>query len=96
MYKKVSAEAESCPTEDQTSMEEKKPRGFARMDPEKHREIARKGGANVPNDKRSFSRDRVLAATAGRKGGIGTPPESRSFSLNRELARDAGRKGRGK
>jgi general stress protein YciG len=35
-------------------------RGFARMNQEKQREIARKGGANVPNEKRSFSQNRAL------------------------------------
>ena len=44
-------------------------RGFASMDPERQREIARKGGASVPSEKRSFSQDRSLAADAGRKGG---------------------------
>ena len=44
-------------------------RGFASMDPERQREIARKGGASVPSEKRSFSQDRTLAASAGRKGG---------------------------
>lgn len=44
-------------------------RGFASMDPEKQRAIARKGGESVPNEKRSFSQDRSLAAAAGRKGG---------------------------
>ena len=44
-------------------------RGFASMDPERQREIARKGGASVPGEKRSFSQDRSLAAEAGRKGG---------------------------
>ena len=44
-------------------------RGFASMDPERQREIARKGGASVPSEKRSFSQDRGLAAQAGRKGG---------------------------
>jgi len=43
--------------------------GFASMDPEKRRAIARKGGASVPAAKRSFSRDKDLAANAGRKGG---------------------------
>jgi len=47
----------------------KKMRGFACMTPERRREIAKKGGASVPSDKRSFSKDRALAATAGRKGG---------------------------
>lgn len=44
-------------------------RGFASMDPARQREIARKGGASVPSEKRSFSQDRSLAAQAGRKGG---------------------------
>jgi general stress protein YciG len=44
-------------------------RGFAAMDPERRREIARKGGASVPGEKRSFAKDRDLAANAGRKGG---------------------------
>ena len=44
-------------------------RGFASMDPEKQKLIARKGGQSVPDEKRSFSQDRGLAAAAGRKGG---------------------------
>ncbi|NBJ13133.1 con-10 family general stress protein [Microvirga arsenatis] len=44
-------------------------RGFASMSPEKQREIASKGGKSVPAEKRSFSRNRHLAAEAGRKGG---------------------------
>jgi general stress protein YciG len=49
------------------------------MDPDRRREIARKGGASVPGEKRSFTRDRDLAANAGRKGGSssrggGRPP----------------------
>ena len=44
-------------------------RGFASMDPDYQRELARRGGASVPGDKRSFSQDRALAAKAGKKGG---------------------------
>ncbi len=44
-------------------------RGFAAMDPERLREIASRGGASVPSDKRSFAQNRTLAADAGRKGG---------------------------
>jgi general stress protein YciG len=44
-------------------------RGFAAMDAEKLREIARKGGRSVPDEKRSFSQNRQLASEAGRKGG---------------------------
>jgi len=68
-------------------------RGFARMDRDKQREIARKGGANVPNEKRSFAQNRQLASEAGRKGGRRVAPQARSFSQNRALAAEAGRKG---
>lgn len=44
-------------------------RGFASMDAEKQREIARKGGRSVPSEKRSFSQNHKLASDAGRKGG---------------------------
>ena len=50
-------------------MTEKSKRGFGGMSPEKRTAIATKGGSSVPNDKRSFSKDRTLAAEAGRKGG---------------------------
>ena len=48
-------------------------RGFASMDEDKQREIARKGGASVPAEERSFSRDHELASEAGRKGGANLP-----------------------
>jgi len=59
-------------------------RGFASMDEEQQRRIASKGGRSVPNEKRSFSIDRRLAAEAVRKGGHASqgsarkrkPPES--------------------
>lgn len=44
-------------------------RGFAAMDPDKRREIARKGGASVNPANRSFAKDRDLAAAAGAAGG---------------------------
>ncbi|MDB5506537.1 MAG: hypothetical protein JWR75_1175 [Devosia sp.] len=44
-------------------------RGFASMDEDKQREIAKKGGESVPDEKRSFSKDPDLASEAGRKGG---------------------------
>jgi uncharacterized protein len=72
---------------------QKSNRGFASMDQAKQREIASKGGQSVPPEKRSFSQDPNLAATAGRKGGESVPPQVRSFSQNRELAAEAGRKG---
>jgi uncharacterized protein len=68
-------------------------RGFANMDIDKQREIAKKGGANVPDEKRSFAGDRALAAAAGRKGGIAVAPKARSFFSNRGLASEAARKG---
>lgn len=67
--------------------------GFASMDAEKQRAIASKGGQSVPNEKRSFSQNRSLAAEAGRKGGQNVSDENRSFSRNRDLAAQAGRKG---
>lgn len=69
------------------------PRGFAGMDQDRQREIARKGGANVPHEKRSFAQDRALASEAGRKGGRAVAPHARSFAQNRALAAAAGRKG---
>ncbi len=48
-------------------------RGFAAMNPEKRREIAKKGGAAVPAEKRSFSQSQKLASKAGRKGGLTKP-----------------------
>ena len=63
------------------------------MEQEKQREIARKGGANVPHDKRSFAQDRALASEAGRKGGRAVAPQQRSFAQNRALAAAGGRKG---
>jgi general stress protein YciG len=68
-------------------------RGFASMDPEKQRAIARKGGQSVPDDKRSFSQNPDLAARAGRKGGQSVNPAKRSFSRDHSLASEAGRKG---
>jgi general stress protein YciG len=72
---------------------EKNGRGFASMSEEERREIAKKGGESVPDEKRSFSQDRELASEAGRKGGESVPDEKRSFSQDRELASEAGHKG---
>lgn len=68
-------------------------RGFASMDLEKRRAIARKGGRSVPHAKRSFSQDPDLAAAAGRKGGRSVDPAKRSFSQDHLLAAEAGKKG---
>lgn len=76
--------------------DEKKPksaRGFASMDPEKQREIARMGGRAVPSDQRSFARNKDLAREAGRRGGLATPASKRTFSYDPEHATEAGRKG---
>jgi general stress protein YciG len=70
-----------------------RPRGFAAMDAERQRAIARKGGESVPKEKRSFARNPALAVEAGRKGGQSVAPEQRSFSKNPSLAAEAGRKG---
>lgn len=68
-------------------------RGFAAMDPEKRREIARKGGLAVPPEKRSFSTNKALAIQAGFLGGKSVDPAKRSFSQFPNLASEAGRKG---
>ena len=68
-------------------------RGFASMNAERQRQIASMGGKAVPDEKRSFSQNRALAAVAGRKGGQSVPDEKRSFSQHPELAAEAGRKG---
>jgi uncharacterized protein len=68
-------------------------RGFASMNPEKRREIARMGGKSVPPEKRSFSQNSDLAMSAGRKGGQSVEPGNRSFSRNPALAAKAGSMG---
>jgi general stress protein YciG len=73
--------------------QQKKKRGFGSMDPERQREIARKGGRSVPAEKRSFSQNSDLAAQAGRKGGQSVDPAKRSFSRDPALASEAGTKG---
>lgn len=47
---------------------EKQYRGFAAMSKEKRVAIARLGGYAVPDECRSFSRNKKLASRAGRKG----------------------------
>jgi len=73
--------------------EGKQQRGFASMDQQKQRDIARQGGRSVPDEKRSFSQNPQLAAAAGRTGGQNVPDAKRSFSQDRALAAQAGRKG---
>ena len=69
-------------------------RGFASMDLEKRRAIARKGGESVPNEKRSFSQNHELASQAGRKGGQSVDPEKRSFLPEPSPRRTGGPEGR--
>ena len=57
-------------------------RGFASMDAQKQRAIASKGGQSVPNEKRSFSQNRELAAQAGRKGGQARGAKSRKAAAH--------------
>lgn len=73
--------------------EQKKRRGFAVMSLEERRRIASMGGRAVPHEKRSFSRNKVLASVAGVKGGKSVKADNRAFSQNKELAIKAGRKG---
>jgi hypothetical protein len=80
-------------TTSKTGTTVQKPRGFAAMDPERHRRISQMGGAAVPADKRTFSYNKELAVASGRKGGRSVAGFKRSFSQNRKLAAEAGRKG---
>lgn len=68
-------------------------RGFARLPREDVVRLARKGGANVPSEKRSFSQNVELARKAGKKGGENVSPANRSFSKDRDMASRAGKKG---
>ena len=68
-------------------------RGFASMDEDKQREIARRGGENVPDEKRSFSKDHELASEAGRERGQSVPDEKRSFSQDRDTRFGGGKEG---
>lgn len=73
--------------------QDRQPRGFASMDEQKQRDIARRGGRSVPGEKRSFSQNHALASAAGRTGGQNVPHAKRSFAQDRALAAAAGRKG---
>jgi general stress protein YciG len=56
---------------DQGQTQGKSHRGFAAMDADKQREIARKGGESQgkENNPGNFANDRAKASAAGRKGG---------------------------
>lgn len=73
--------------------QKKTKRGFASIDPERLRQIARLGGLSVPSEKRSFSQNPELAAKAGKKGGKAVKAADRSFSRDHALASKAGTKG---
>jgi len=64
-------------------------RGFASMDRQKQREIARKGGESVPAEKRSFSQNHELAAQAGRKGGQASQGSRNSATRNGGMDRSS-------
>lgn len=49
-------------------------RGFAAMDPDKQREIARKGGRLSGGN---FANDREKASRAGKKGALAQPVEAK-------------------
>jgi general stress protein YciG len=67
-------------------MENRKPRGFAKMDPERQREIARKGGVASHEQGKAHEFTADEAKIAGRKGGD-------AVSKNRQWMRDIGRIG---
>lgn len=73
---------------DEGAPAQKKKYGFAAMDPERQREIARKGGQM--NQKSRFKSGDPATAAAGRKGGAAS---GGNFAKNRERAIEAGRKG---
>lgn len=68
-------------------------RGFAGMDPDRRRELARKGGRACPNEKRPFAADHDLAVAAAQKGGASRPADQRAFARDHELAVAASLKG---
>ncbi len=74
--------------------EQKAPRGFAAMSPEKRKAIAQLGGKSIPPEKRSFSQSALnWLPRPGSQGGKSVADHKRSFSVDRELASSAGRKG---
>jgi general stress protein YciG len=74
-------------------MAEKSPRGFAAMDTEKQKEIARKGGqaAHKKGTAHEFTPEEARAA--GRKGGQAAHEKGTAHEFTPEEARAAGRKG---
>jgi general stress protein YciG len=73
---------------------EKKPRGFAAMDPEKQREIARKGGkiAHLRGNAHEFTSEE--AREAGRKGGQAVSRDRKHMAKIGRLGGEARGQGR--
>lgn len=69
-----------------TEAKKKARRGFAAMDPETQREIARKGGISAHREGRAHQFTSEEAKAAGKKGGD-------SISKDREHMAEIGRKG---
>jgi general stress protein YciG len=86
MDKLVMKDRANLSTKDEITPKEKKPRGFAAMDPERQREIASKGGkiAHLRGNAHEFTPDE--AREAGRKGG-------QSISKDREHMAKIGKLG---
>jgi general stress protein YciG len=80
---------------DQTETPEKKPRGFAAMDPERQREIASKGGkiAHLRGNAHEFTPDE--AREAGRKGGQSVSKDRKHMARIGRLGGEARGQGRG-
>jgi general stress protein YciG len=74
-------------------MAEKKKRGFAAMDENKKREIARKGGIAAHQKGTAHEFTSEEAREAGRKGGTTAHRKGRAHEFTPEEARAAGRKG---
>ncbi len=68
-----------------TGKSKKSNQGFACMDPATRREIARKGGSSVPDEKRSFSTNRELASAAGKKGGKKSANKKREIRIRKVM-----------
>ena len=62
------------------------PRGFARMTPERRREVSAMGGRSLRTGQRGFARNPELARAAGIKGGKNVAPVS-GVAEKREVAR---------
>lgn len=74
-------------------MAEKSPRGFAAMDAEKQKEIARKGGKAAHEKGTAHEFTPEEAREAGRKGGQAAHQKGTAHEFTPEEAREAGRKG---